>query len=184
MPVIKNLPDQYPLLCICNSLRPWQCILNWVNIVGWGNGLLPVRHHAIGWTNADLSSETNFGKICINIQSFSVWKISSAKCQPFLFRPWLCNKQEEEVMKCNNHDGCGVRNCQKYYPDSIHIHFRLRCCQCPILWGLHSMGDINWNLAKTPIAPILLVMMKSGYNFVHATTAQLSWHVQNHKLIW
>ena len=27
-------------------------------------------------------------------------------------------------------------------------------------------------------------MMKSGYNFVHATTAQLSWHVQNHKLIY
>ena len=26
--------------------------------------------------------------------------------------------------------------------------------------------------------------MKPGYNFAHVTTAELSWHVQNFKLLW
>ena len=62
------------------------CIGN-LTIIGWDNGLSPVRHQAIIWTNA-LSLPigplgTNFSQIVFEIQTFSfkkmLLKISSAK---------------------------------------------------------------------------------------------------------
>ena len=64
--------------------------MNWVSI-GSDNDLLPVRHQAITWTNAELLSirplGTNFSEIRIKIQSFSFMemhvKMSPAKWWPF-----------------------------------------------------------------------------------------------------
>ena len=51
-----------------------HALVNWVSI-GSGNGLSPVRHKAITWTNADLVLTalfgTNFSEIRIEIQNFS-----------------------------------------------------------------------------------------------------------------
>ena len=56
--------------------------VNWVSI-GSGNGLLPVWHQAITWTNADILSKgpsgTNFSEIIIRIQL----KMSLSKWWPF-----------------------------------------------------------------------------------------------------
>ena len=41
----------------------------------------------------------------------------------------------------------------------------------------------NPYLAKTPSTLTLITMIWSGQNFTHATTAELSWHVQNSDLI-
>ena len=56
--------------------HPWCGIyvsMNWVSI-GLGNGLLPARHQAITWTNADLLSighlGTNFSEIRIKMHDF------------------------------------------------------------------------------------------------------------------
>ena len=52
--------------------------LNWV-IIGSDNGLSPVRHQAIIWTNAGIlligPLGTNFGEILIRIQTFSFKKL-------------------------------------------------------------------------------------------------------------
>ena len=45
------------------------------------------------------------------------------------------------------------------------------------LWAHH------WNLVKILFALILIFMIQSSHNFAHATTAGLSWHVQNYDLI-
>ena len=53
-------------------------LANWV-INGSGNGLSPVRHQAITWTNADILSirplGTNFTEIRITIHNFSFMKM-------------------------------------------------------------------------------------------------------------
>ena len=67
--------------------------VNWVSI-GSGNGLMPVQHQAIIWTNADLlligSLGTNFSEILMKIQNFSFMKMclkmSSAKLLSILSR--------------------------------------------------------------------------------------------------
>ena len=75
-----------------NFLKPgdaYMCHWNGWSL-GSGNVLLPIRHQAITWTDADLLSiwtlETNFSEILIEIQMFSLKKlklnVSSAKCQP------------------------------------------------------------------------------------------------------
>ena len=64
--------------------------MNWV-IIGPGNGLSPVRHQAITWTNAGLLSirplGTNFSEIRIKTQKISFkemhLKMLSAKQRPF-----------------------------------------------------------------------------------------------------
>ena len=76
-----------------NSSPPSAAIFVWVNwpIIGSDNGLLPVRHQAIIWTNAGLMSigslRTIFSEILVKIPNFSSTKmhlkISSAKWQPF-----------------------------------------------------------------------------------------------------
>ena len=76
-----------------NSSPPSAAIFVWVNwpIIGSYNGLLPVRHQAIIWTNAGLLSigslRTIFSEILVSIPNFSSTKmhlkISSAKWQPF-----------------------------------------------------------------------------------------------------
>ena len=39
-------------------------------------------------------------------------------------------------------------------------------------WGAHS-----WNLVKSPLAVIIMILMiKSGHNFAHVMTAELSWY--------
>ena len=68
-----------------------QVSVNWI-IIGSGNGLSPVRRHAITWTNADLLSTgllgTSFSEIWIGILSFSFkkmhLKMSSAKMAAIL----------------------------------------------------------------------------------------------------
>ena len=60
------------------------------------------------------------------------------------------------------------------------------------LWWIPYFGHISqngsWvhyrNLIKFPVAVIFILIIQSGYNYAHATTAQLSWHVQNCDLIW
>ena len=63
-----------------SSSPPYCCIhasVNWISI-GSGNGLSPIRHQAITWTNAHLLSigsfGTNFSEIRIKIQTFYSWK--------------------------------------------------------------------------------------------------------------
>ena len=57
--------------------------VNWVNI-GSDNGLTPVWHQAITWTNDDLLSfgplRTNFSEIRIKIQIFHSWKCIPKSC--------------------------------------------------------------------------------------------------------
>ena len=53
--------------------------------------------------------------------------------------------------------------------------------------GAHFTKDLwanDWNFAKILSDLILILMIQSRYNFVHATTAKLSWHVQNCDVIW
>ena len=79
--------------CDINSSTPsaaYVASVNWVSI-GSGNGLSPVRRHAITWTNAGLMSirplGTIFSEIQIKITKFSFMKmhlnVSSAKWRPF-----------------------------------------------------------------------------------------------------
>ena len=44
--------------------------------------------------------------------------------------------------------------------------------------------DHNWYLAKLFSALISIEMIQPRDNFVHGTTAQLSWHMQNCHIIW
>ena len=74
---------------------------------GSGNGLSPVLHQAITWTNADLLSigplGTNFIEIWIKIQKFSFLKMPlkmlSAKWQPFCLGG-------DELINRNTKDRC------------------------------------------------------------------------------
>ena len=52
-------------------------------------------------------------------------------------------------------------------------------------WGqLHKrVLSSSLNLVKIDIAVIIILMIKSDHNFVHVTTAELSWRVQNCDLI-
>ena len=89
-------------LLTCKVLLPTHTVLthlplvphiyateNWVSI-GSGNGLSPVGHQAITWTNADVLSTgslwTNFSETRIKIQNFSFMKmplkIPSANWRP------------------------------------------------------------------------------------------------------
>ena len=87
-------------------------ICNWVNIVS-DNGLSPILHQAIAWTNAGLfsigHSGTNSHEIFIKILNFSFTKInlkiSSVKSLLFcpgsnVLRTWM-NKPSEYVMDWN-----------------------------------------------------------------------------------
>ena len=62
----------------CFSIAAWWCIYesgSWV-IIGSGNGLLPVRHHTMTWTNADLLSMSLHYQHCWswNQASNCIWK--------------------------------------------------------------------------------------------------------------
>ena len=68
-----------------------------MHIIDSGNGLLPVRHQAIIWTNADLLTigpwRTKFSESLIEIWAFSIKKIHlkmlSARWMPFCRHFWL-----------------------------------------------------------------------------------------------
>ena len=47
-----------------------------------------------------------------------------------------------------------------------------------------SLWAHDWNIMKTKFALNLFIMIKPGCSFAHATTAELSWHVQNCNWIW
>ena len=68
--------------------------VNWVRI-GSGNGLSPVWHQAITWTNAGLLSigrlGTNFSEIQIKIQIVDQW---STRIPPPHRRGWHCSKSQ------------------------------------------------------------------------------------------
>ena len=49
------------------------------------------------------------------------------------------------------------------------------CCRSCFTSGLWAD---NWNLENILHALILILMVQSGHNFAHATTAELLWHVQ------
>ena len=52
--------------------------------------------------------------------------------------------------------------------------------------GAHSTKGLwahNWNLMQIIILVIMILIIQSGHNFAHVTTAQLLWHVQNCDLI-
>ena len=58
--------------------------------------------------------------------------------------------------------------------------------QGPPIHFSNGLRAHNWNLGKIHFALIVILMIWSGQNFAHATTAhwaQLSWHVQNVDLI-
>ena len=55
-----------------------------------------------------------------------------------------------------------------------------------VITEAHFTNDLwayDWNLVEICIALIPILMSKTGNNFAHATTAQLSWHVQKYDLI-
>ena len=72
--------------------------VNWMGI-GPGNGLSPVRHQAITWTNADLLSfgplRTNFSEILIKILTFSFKKMCLKMSSDKL---WSFCPGEDELM--------------------------------------------------------------------------------------
>ena len=90
-----------------NGRPPFGQQVSWASVtwvfIGSGNGLLPVWHQAITYTNADLLSNrplrTNFTEIWIKLQNFSWMKIHlqmpSAKWRPFCF-----NVLSPDIMGC------------------------------------------------------------------------------------
>ena len=53
-----------------------------------------------------------------------------------------------------------------------------------VLWYFaDGLRAYNWILVKITFASILILLIHSGHNFAHVTTAQLLWHVQNYDLI-
>ena len=74
-----------------------------LSITGSDNGLLPGRHQAIIWTNAEILSikpiGTNFNEILIKIHKFSFNKMhlqmSSGKWQPFCLS--LCSLVQDQM---------------------------------------------------------------------------------------
>ena len=102
MYILSNMEDHsetnlsatfYPRVLLSKLISPKRRINASVNRVSIGsaNGLSPMPHQAIFWTNAGLLSigplGTNFGGIFVKIQNFSFTnmhlKISSAKRWPF-----------------------------------------------------------------------------------------------------
>ena len=70
------------------------------DITGFGNGLTPVRHHAITWTNADLSSirplGTHLMKFYLEFKK-NVFKIVICKQSAISIRPQWVNKQIKQI---------------------------------------------------------------------------------------
>ena len=60
---------------------------------------------------------------------------------------WLSPYTEWSLVKGQRDYGRGGRGIDFYNHSSIHIHFRLRCCPCPILWG--CIGSTR--LCQTPV---------------------------------
>ena len=76
-----NVSSQIFFIEKINSCRPCDAYIIYENyaIISLDNGLLPAQHHAITWTNADLSSTwssgTNINEISIKIQCFLFQKL-------------------------------------------------------------------------------------------------------------
>ena len=83
-----------------------------------------------------------------------------------LMRSWF-KSYEVMIQILWGHDSNLMRSWFKSYEVMIQI-----------LWGHDS------NLVKMHFTLILLLRIKSGHDFAHATTAELSWHVQNYDLVW
>ena len=75
----------------------------------------------------------------------------------------------------------------------FHVHFWEIELSVPIGMSPHHEGwtyfakglqALNRNLVKIFFALICMLTIQSGHKFARATTAQLSWHVQNCGLIW
>ena len=43
----------------------------------------------------------------------------------------------------------------------------------------NNLQSLHWNLGKIIFAITTILMIQSGHNFAHVTTAQLSWHLQH-----
>ena len=54
----------------------------------------------------------------------------------------------------------------------------------PPTYFTNPLWTHNLTLVNIHIALIWLLIIQSAHHFAHATTAQLSWHVQNYELIW
>ena len=87
------------------------CIVK-ITIIGSDNGLSPERHQAIIWTNAGIlligPLGTNFSDIVIEIKTFSLKKMSSAKCVHFVWglnvlKGWGCRWSILEEMSTGSH---------------------------------------------------------------------------------
>ena len=150
--------------------------MNWVSIVS-GNGLSPVRRQAITWTNAGLLSigliGINFSEIRIGILSFSLkkmhLKLSSAKMVTIL-------SQERWV----NYNLLIIFFHWKYCAG--WNHFGSLLVNRPRFTNSFSIIiQIWWKFCFT-LTLILIQWLLN--NFVHGTTAVLSWHVQKNFAIW
>ena len=82
-----------------------------------------------------------------------------------------------------------------YHLHSLLPHIvllRVMCRQICINWVTREPGTPitnglwahNANLVNIELVLTWIIITQSGHNFVHATTAELSWHVQNCDLIW
>ena len=52
-----------------------------------------------------------------------------------------------------------------------------------VISGIRFTKAYNWNIVKIRFVVIMNHMIQLGHNLAHATTVQLSWHVQNYDLI-
>ena len=98
-----------------------------------------------------------------NFSSFKNMNMSATKCRLF------CRALHVSTQGC----------CNWCLPD--------RCCpfsRMLIFWDPSTNGlcGHNSNFAKTCAVLAWKLMMWSGHNFAHATTAELSWHVQNYDM--
>ena len=62
-----------------------------------------------------------------------------------------------------------------YEPSCFHY--------CPGTRFTNSLGAYEPNLVKICVIVARKIVIQSGHNFAHATTAELLWHVQNYDLI-
>ena len=66
--------------------------------------------------------------------------------------------------------------------------FPFKVVHVKMSFAVKSFGSNSWwthksDLVKNWFDHMLIVIIQSGFNFEHATTAWLSWHVQNLDLI-
>ena len=144
-----SLHQDYFLDVLSITHLPPPCAVNWVSIDS-NNGLSPVQHHAITWTNTGLLSigplESNFSEIWIKIHNFSFMKMHlnmSAKWRPF------CSGGNELCQVTATHLKIGHLQISSTQLRPFHLSFSSSNQQTPRPWqvyhfisGYHKVTNI------------------------------------------